>query len=265
MALPRKPRLLFEKSINRRLYFRRFVWSLLAAVAALAAFFILDSPAAQGIADAQLSRIGRVITLVGALLFGLRAVVNLWYGLRRRTETLRFYDRGFVWQQGQKEYKYKWSHLHSYRESGGGLYLGKWVLYQWGGSRFVMRDRRVFTVTGKYGNLRRFKEVMRRYPAHVTGIRMGQTLRQEKPIRLHKQLTVWPGGIQAGKQEIPWSEVEVSLKRGQLAVLQKDAKGRFKTVKRYRASRVDNVGGFLEVARATIPTHQRERFQKPPA
>lgn len=258
----RKPRLLFHATINRRLYLRRFVWSLLASVAALAAFFILDSPAGRNVADAQLGDIGRVVSLIAALLFGLRALVNLWYGLRRPTESLRFYDRGFIWWRGQAEHKYKWSHLNNYRERGGGVYLGKRPLVQWGDCRFTMLDKRVFTVTGRYGNLREFKRIIRRYPAHVTGIRMGQALRQEEPVRLHPRLTIWPGGIEVGKHEVPWSEVEVSLKRGRLVIFQKNAKGQFKPLKSYRASRVDNVGGFLEVARATIPTHQRGRFSQ---
>jgi hypothetical protein len=258
----RKPRLLFQSTINRRRYFRRFVWSLLASVAALAAFVILDSPAGRGVADARLGDIGRIISLIGALLFGLRALVNLVYGLRRQSETLRFYDQGFIWGRGGETHKYKWAQLQTYREGGSGLYLGKRALFQWGGCRFTMLDQRVFTVTGRHGNLARFKQAIRRYPAHVTGIRMGQTLRKEEGIRLHRQLMVWPGGLEAGKHEIPWSEVEVGLKRGRLLIFRRKAGGEFKLLKSYRASRVDNVGGFLDVARATIPTHQRERFAK---
>ncbi|MBZ0278581.1 MAG: hypothetical protein K8I60_20705 [Anaerolineae bacterium] len=262
MAVPRKPRLLFQAAVNRRLYFRRFVWSLLAAAAALGAFFILDLPAGKIVADARLSEIGRIVTLVGALLFGLRALVSLWLGLRRKTEKMRFFDQGFAWMRGGQEHKYKWSHLKTYREGGSGLYLGRWPLVQWGGCRLAMLDGKTFTVTGRYGDLRRFKEAIRRYPAHFTGIRIGQTLRQEEPVKLHPRLTIWPGGVEVGKREIPWSEIEVRLKGNRLTILQKNTKGQFKTVKHFRASQVDNVGGFVDVARATIPTHQRERFAK---
>jgi hypothetical protein len=91
---------------------------------------------------------------------------------------------------------------------------------------------------------------------------MGRILREEKPVKIHPRLTVWPGGVEVGRQEIPWSELDVRLKGSQLIIRRKNRSGKFRTVRRYNARKVDNVGGFMELVSATIPNYQRERFEK---
>jgi len=262
MAIPQKPKRLYQVTIERRKYIRRLVWSLLAAVGGLGAFFALEEAKIREMADPAILQAGGIISLVAAGLFGLRALIYLWLGLRRRTETLRIFDKGIVVTTPKGERKYSWSQVKIYREGGRGLYLGKRPLAQWGSHRLKMQNGERFTLSGKYGDLRQTGAILRRYAAHSTGIQMGQALRAEKPVKLRRGLTVWPGGVAVGKQEIPWSELEVQLKRGRLTILRKNRKGKFRPVRRYSVQQVDNVGGFMEVAAATIRNHQRERFEK---
>ncbi|NWG18538.1 MAG: hypothetical protein HXY41_18100 [Chloroflexi bacterium] len=262
MAVPRKPRLVFQSTIQRRPFFRRFAWAVLATVAAAAATLALDYSAGRGLLDVGLARVGRAAGLLAAALFGLRALANLWRGLRRRDEDLRFFDKGFVWARGQEQHKYGWSQLAVYREGGRGLYIGRRPLAQWGGHTLIMQDGRRFKVTGVYGDLREFARAVGRYAANATGTRLARTLREEKPSRLHPKLTVWPGGIEAGGQEIPWAKVDVRLKNGWLVISRRAESGAFRVVRRYNVHNVNNVGGLMELVAATIPNYQPERLKK---
>ncbi|MBI5669621.1 MAG: hypothetical protein HZC41_16585 [Chloroflexi bacterium] len=262
MAIPRKPRLVFQSTIRRKQYFRRFAWSTLAAVAALAAVLALDFAANRGVADRRLLLVGGVAGIAAVVWFGVRAVVNLWRGLRRRDEDLRFFDKGFVWTRGKEQYKYGWSQVATFREGGSGIYVGRRPVLQWGAHTLRMLDGRVLKITGAHGSLRQFADAVRRYPARVTGTRMAQTLRQEQPVKLHPRLTLWPGGIEAGRHEIPWSQVEVRVRNGRLVILRRGASGKFHVIRRYNIRQVDNVGGLMDLAPSTIRNHQRERFEK---
>jgi len=236
------------------------MWSLLGAVGAAGAFAALEETAGRQLVDQSVLRVGGIVALVIGVLFGLRALVNLWRWLRRRNETLRFFDQGFSWARGGDEYKAGWTKLKAYREGAHGLYLGDRPIFQWGAHRLAMRDGRVFKVTGVHGDMRRFAKAVRSFTADYTGTWMGRALRHEKPVRLHRQLTLYPGGVHAGKHSIPWSELETGLKRGRLVIYRKNSKGKFKPVKSYNAASVDNVKGFLELAHGTIRNWQRERF-----
>lgn len=260
MAIPQKPKLLYQVTIERKRFFRRFAWALLATVAAAGALIALNIANERGAADATLLIVGVFIAGIVGAIFLVRALFNLWRALRRRSETLRLFDQGFVWTIAGKDYQYGWSKLQTYRDGGHGLYLGKRVLLQWGALKFRMDDDRAFKVTGVHGDLRQLSTFIGRRAAHMTGIYMGKMLRAEKPVKIHPQLIVYPGGVQVGKTEIHWSEIDVRLKNGRLSIYRKNKSGKFSRVRQYNASQVDNVGGFMEVATTTIRNHQRERF-----
>ncbi len=262
--VPTRPRLVYQATIRRKLYFRRFAWSVLAAVAGVGALVALEEAAGRDDLTDYLTvlRVGGAAALVIVVYFGLRALVNLWRGLTRRNEALRFFDQGFSWKRSGDDYKAGWSKLVYYREGARGIYLGQRPMLQWGANRLTMRDGRAFKVTGVYGDTRRFARAVRKYIADVTGTWMARALRQEKPVRLHRQLILYPGGLHAGKHEIPWSELEVGLKRGRLVIYRLNKNGKFKSVKSYSAASVDNVAGFLELAHGTLRNWQRERFEK---
>jgi hypothetical protein len=260
--VPTRPRLIWQATIRRKHYFRRFAWSVLAAVAGMGGLVALDEAAGRGLADRTTLQVGGAVAAVMIVYFGLRALVNLWRCLTRRNEDLRFFDQGFSWTRGGVKYSAPWTKLRAYREGHHGIYLGKRPLLQWGAVRMTMRDGRVFKVTGAYGDMRRFARAVRQIAADITGTWMGRALRNEHSVQLHRKLILHPGGVEVGKHEIPWSELETSLKRGRLVIYRLNQKGKFKPVKSYSAGSVDNVAGFLELAHGTIRNWQRERFQK---
>ncbi len=264
MAVPRKPKLLFSAVIERKRYIRRGLWSLLAAAAAVGAALALEVAAGQGVIDTTLQTVGLAAGLAATVFFGLRAALNLWYALRRRTERLRFFDKGFAWEQGGTTYKYRWSQLVTFREGGRGIYFGQRPIIQWGAYRLTMQGGRIFRVTPAHGDLRKFGAAVRRYAAHYTGIRMSRILRdKEGSVKLHRRLVLWPGGIEIGRAEIPWSELAINLRNTRLVVQRRDAKtGRFRTFRSFDARRIDNVGGLLELAEVTIQNHRRAQFSQ---
>ncbi len=260
-----KPQLIFRAAVVRRAYWRRARFALLALAAVMLGMVGLRLARDAAAADLALLDLGFVAAVAAAALLSLRAALNLARWWRRRDETLAFFDQGFVWTRAGKQHKYSWGKLAVLREGAGGLYLGRRPLVQWGAHTLTMTDGQVFRVTPLYGDLRRFARAVRPLAAAVTGARIGRTLRQERPVRLHPKLTVWPGGVEAGRREIPWQDLGVGVKRGRLVIRAKGETGRFTTVRRYRISRVDNVGGFLDLAAVTIRTHQPARAARKPA
>ena len=77
-------------------------------------------------------------------------------------------------------------------------------------------------------------------------------------MRLHSRLTVYPGGVEAGKTEIPWSELDATVKNGRLLVRRRERSG-FKTIRRYSIHSVDNVGGFLEIVKSTQRQYESQK------
>src|SRR5262245_62168248 len=115
MAIPQKPKLLYQVVIERRKFIRRFVWSLLGAVAAIGAGIALGEAADRGLVDSTLLQVGTIVSLVVAALFGVRAIISLWRGLRQRTETLRIFDKGIVLQTAKNDQKIGWSQVKAFR------------------------------------------------------------------------------------------------------------------------------------------------------
>ncbi len=260
----KKPKLIYEVVVERKPYFRRFRLAMIGFLAGAGAVFALNEAYARQVADTNLLNIGWLVAVVVSGLLFLHAVINLVRGWTRRNETLRFFNQGIVWTQEAATERYGWSKLATLREGGRGLYVGKSPLVQWGAHTLTMDDGRVFRITPRYGNLREIGAVMRPYAARVTGMNMGRTLREEEPVQIHPRLIVWPGGVQVGKREIPWTDMDVRLKNGRLTIRAKDGK-RFKVVRTFPAHTVDNMGGFVELATTTIRNYQPERFKKKPS
>jgi hypothetical protein len=260
-VIPQKPRLLYEVSLSRKPYFRRVLSSLVGVLGALVIGYALFQGPTLGTLDPALGLPLTVIVIGIGVFFLLRGLWAFWYWLRTRNESLKFFNQGFVWQIGKQEHKYGWARLKAYREMPGGWYPGGAPLLQWGALRLTMEDGKVFTLKGRHGDLRQLAGFIRKPAATVTGTQMARLLREEKPITLSKQLTVWPGGIEVGKQEIPWSVVDVKLKDGTVTIYRQNAKTRkFHPVQRFPTRTLDNVGGFMQVVTGTIKNHQRERF-----
>lgn len=255
-----KPKILFKAEINRRRYFRRFMWNLLAAVAAFGAWGALVEANQREIVDAALLRVGQIVALVVVALLLLRMVLNLLRWLRIRSERVIIFDRGFVWERGKKQAKYNWTHLKAFRQGARVLTLAGRPILARGAHTLTMRDGKVYKFTARHGDPRRFTRLVSPIIADVTGTRMGQALRGSKSVRLHRQLVITPKGVQAGKHNIPWTEVDVRVKNGRLSIYRQADNGKFRVVKRFPASQVDNLDGLLDLAHSLMQTHQPARF-----
>lgn len=251
-------RLIYETAIKRSHYFRRFMWLLLAIASTVGAYAALREATLRGIVSPVTLDIGKAAAILLGGFLAVRAFYNLILSLTRRSETLRFYNKGFVWTQGNRAYKYKWTELARFREGARGIYLFKRPILQWGAHVLEMDDERVFRFTSKHGNPRAFVRIVRPYAAYVTSVKLSRTLRQDRPVSLHPRLTIYPGGVEAGKTEIHWSVLSASVKNGWLLV-QRIERRSLKTVRRYPVHKVDNVGGFLEIAKSTQRQYQAAR------
>lgn len=257
-----KPRLIYGASIRRKSYVKRCLRALLLTVVVAAAYLALEEAARRGLADPLLLDVGRLVAVVLAGLLAVRALYNLALTLARRSETVRMYDKGIVWTHAGQQHKYAWHQLETYREGARGLYLARWPLVQWGANTLTMTDGTRFRYNHRFGDTRPGTEAARRYADYVTGVRMGRALRSERAVKLHRRLTVYPTGIESGRHEIHWSEVDVRMAGNRLEIRRLDKKGRFKTVSRYARHQVDNVGGLLDLTGATMANHQPQRFRQ---
>jgi hypothetical protein len=256
------PKLLYQTEMRRRPFWRRVPLLLIGTGAAAAAFWALSVAARQEVAvDGLLLDIGRLVAVLLGGLLAVSAGLALFRGLTRRYEKIKVYDRGFTWRKRGRDYKHRWDEVTSIREGARGIYVGERPLLTWGAHRLLMDSGKQFTFTSAHGDPRRFIAAVRRPLSRLTGARMAQTLRNEDPVLLCKGLTVYPGGLEAGRREIPWSKLNLKIRGGSLHVQQLTPKGRFKTVRRYPVGNIDNLGGFMELAHTTVRNHQPERFK----
>ncbi len=236
-----------EATISRRPYFRKAWLSIVGLITALMGVWLLNEANNQGkLPNNSWLPLTIAVALLG-LLFLIRAIINFVRWLRTKNETLKLYNQGIVLTRGKDTIKYGWGSLHTYREGSRAL-------------RLTMQNGQVINIDSRYGDLPRWAERIRQYAARVTGVYIARAIREDRPVVLHPKLTVWPGGIEVDKKEIPWSKVDVRLMGKQLVVFQRAQSGNFQKVKTYNMHTVDNVGGFLEVAHSTMKNHQRDRF-----
>ena len=207
----RQTKLLYEVTIERKSYRRRFVRLLIILLATALAWVALGLASERGAADATALIVGRLAAAAILLLLSIRALINLIRWLTRPNEKLRFFNKGFSWERGGEKAQYGLGALDTFREGGRGLYLGKRPVLQWGAHTLLMNDKRLFKVLPRHGDLRQIARVIRPYAAEVTGTNMGRRLRQEKPVRIHPKLIVWPGGLQVGKEEFPRGLYSLSM------------------------------------------------------
>lgn len=256
-----KPRLIYGASVQRGRFFKRFLRALFLVLVVAAAYLALDEAATRGVVAPLLLDIGKLAAIILAGLLSVRGLYNLIMTFVRRSESVRIYDKGILWSRGGEKYKYAWHQLVAYRQGTGGLYLARWPLLQWGKNTFLMADGQRFRYDQRFGDTRVGSEAAHPYAAYVTGIHMGRTLRSEQAVKLHPRLTIYPTGIESGKHDVHWSEADVRLEGDRLIIKRLEPDGRYKTVGRYPQRDVDNVGGLLELAEATIRNYQPERFR----
>ncbi len=256
------PRLIYRFEVRRRVHLRRFLWNLLVAVASIgawAAFFYLTEQRHEALSPLLLT-VGQVLALGAVAVFAVRAAFAFARSLRTQSQSAQFYDRGFRWQRGTDVNQYAWSSVRNFREGHRQLRLGRLILGGWGGHTLEMKDGKVYRFTAMHGNPRIFAHVVRPYITEAVGERMAQALREGKTIRLHPQFVIARAGVQARREKIRWSELDIKIGRGRLLVKRADANGKFRTVARFPLSQINNLGAFLDLASSTIQNHQPERF-----
>ncbi|MEQ8675851.1 MAG: hypothetical protein RLP44_16545 [Aggregatilineales bacterium] len=255
-----RPKLLLKAKTNRRRYFRRALWLILALVAAFAAWIALDEAISRDVFDADVLRIGQWVAVIISALFFLRILINLYLWLRTKNETVAIFDRGFQWEKGKKKSKYSWSQLKEYRDTSGGIKFLHWYLFRRGGLNFLMRDGEKFRLTARHGDLNKLRADIEPIVADITGTTIGKALRNRKQVKLHSKLVMSAGGIVTGKEKLRWSEVDVQEKKRHVVIARISKDGKTKTVQKFRKQDVINLPGFLDIAESTIRNHQPDRF-----
>lgn len=249
-------RVLYSMEIRRSRYFRRFLLLLVAVLAVAGAYLALNEAALRGLADSLLLDVGKAVAIVLLVVLAVRGLYNLSQTFIRRSESLNVYNKGFIWTRDGKPYKYRWTDLARFREGARAVYLLNRPVVQWGAHELQMEDERLFKFRAYHGNTRRFARVVRPYAAYVTSVKISRLLRQDRPVRLHPRLTLYPGGVEAGKAQIHWSELDLLVRGGQLLVRRRRGKG-IKTVRRYSIASVDNVGGFIDLVKSADRVFRR--------
>ena len=255
-----KPQLLFEVTITRKQYFRRALWMLLAAVAAGAAWVVLDETRGREVADAQVLQVGQIVALALVVILLLRMVLNFVTWFRTKNETVQLFDRGVRWQRGKKQHQYSWSNLKTFQNTARITRFLRRPIIQRGGLIFTMRDGQVLTLKPSHGNLAVIADELAPIIADITGTRMGQALRNNKMVRLHTKLVLQSAGVMAGKHKIRWSAVDVTVKHNQLHISELQKDGRFKVVQTFKTQQIINLPGLLDVTDSLIRNHQPDRF-----
>ena len=118
-----KPKLLFAAKVDRRRYFRRFMWMILGGVAALGATLALDMAIVRTNVNRDVASVGEIVGIIVVVLLALRALLNLRRWLFTRSEAFKIFDQGFVWKRKGKQYKYSWIQVLAYREGVHSVYL----------------------------------------------------------------------------------------------------------------------------------------------
>lgn len=250
-------RLLYTTTVRRGKYVRLFLRTLLGSLAAIGAYLALGEVAARGLIDpvsnAALLDLGRTVAIIVAAWLGARAIYHLVLALVRRTETISVYHQGIAWGTKHRNDKRGWSQVMTFRESARALRVFGQPLLQWGAHVLRFEDGAVLRFRPHHGDPRQFARVVRPYAARITSSKMGQQLREERPVRLHPRLTVYPGGIEAGNKEIHWDDLHLRVEHHRLVVRQRDperqARGKmpWRVIRRYPLGQVDNVAGLLEL------------------
>lgn len=262
MAVETPTRLLYQTEVRRGLYIRRCLRMLLGGVASLGAGIALHEAGNRALAAPILIDIGLLAAILLGVWFSIRFIVNLVRSITRRSLIVRVYNKGLLWQQGDR-ISYRWGQVMRFREGARGLYVFNQPIVQWGAHTLTMDDRRALKFKPRYGDARLFVRAVRPYAARATASRMMNTLNEDKPVRLHPRLVVYPGGVAAAKTEIHWSELNAQVKGNRLVIRRVLPGKGARAIRRYPLYRVDNVGGFMEIVAGQSPQNQPDRYREP--
>ena len=257
-----KNRVIFQYESKRSRYRGRFIRRALITLTAAGAYLALNEASARSLADSLLLDVGKLAAIILGGITAVRGLIALLRSIIRPNETVRFYTRGFIWvrKNGKEAFKYPYPEVVRFREGGRGIYLGMTPLLQWGVHVIEVADGHTFRVLPRHGSLKRLSDRVREPIGYVTAAHIAGQLRAGTAVKLHPKLTVFPGGVEAGKQKIRWGDMAVVIQHSRLSIRRLNPeRKRYRTVKRYWIPSVDNVGGFYDLAQGTIRNHRERR------
>lgn len=236
-------RLLFEGGVRKGRYVRVFLRMLLGTLTVVGAYLALNEAASRGLVSTALLDVGKVVAVVLGGLFAVRGLLNLFYALFRKSEHIRVYDRGLLWKTGRKEAKYQWRQIVNFREGARGRLIKR------GAHVLTMNDGTRHAFKWRHGDPRLFARAVRPYAAQVTGARIGQALRDGTSVKLHPNLEIQSAGVIAKRKPIRWETLIVNVEKNRLHVRSRSRAGTTE-VASFPLHAVDNVGGFIDLARS---------------
>lgn len=250
------PRLLFESQTRRRPHIRRTLWSLLASLSGLTLVFAFEYVRKPLALPDTLADVGKLFSLAVFAVFGVRAIFAFGRALRIKTESFKFFDKGFVWQRGkQAPIKYGYGQLQSWREA---YTVSRWG--QRGAIIFTTKDNQTYKITPVHGRLNTYADMLRPILTEMFGTRMARALRDGQQVRAHPKLTLAEQGIKVDGQAVRWRDVDVTVRKDKMVISKRVKAGGFSPIATFRLKDVENLGGFLDVAMGAIQSHQPERF-----
>ncbi|MDL1899854.1 hypothetical protein FBR02_03700 [Anaerolineae bacterium CFX9] len=236
-------RLIYAAGIRRRRSFGLFVRMLVAVIAVAAAYYALHEASLRGLVSLSLLDVGKLAAIILGGWFAIRAIYHFFSAIFRRSETIRIYDKGFLWARGGESKKHLWGQVVRFREGAHG-----W-LFRRGAHVLTMSDGSIYAFTARHGNTAAFARAVRPFAARVTAARIGKALREGTVVQLHPKLTVHPEGIRAKDKTIRWGNLQIGVKGGRVVIRARTREG-VKTAARLPLHQIDNAGGLLDLARS---------------
>jgi hypothetical protein len=266
-------RLLATFSVRRREAARRGMLAAAGALASAGAAAALHEAARRGLAHPLLLDGGVLLAVLLLGVLAVRAGQRAIYCFTHPPSEIRIYDQGLVWQVGRRSHRFRWKQLVRYREGARTLSLAGRTLLTWGAHTFTFAsdDSRALVelrFSAAQGDPRAFAAAARPFAASITGMRISAALRRDQPVRLHRDLVVYPGGVEAGKAEIYWADLALEQARGWVIVRRLGPDGRAQDVGRYALHTLESPGGLFDIAssmRSITTAAPRRQTAGPPA
>ncbi len=260
-------KLIYQARTSRKPFVRRLIFVLIGIIVVGGTYFTLELLTERrgelergGAINPDVLDIGKIAAGVALGLLIIRAVWLLLRLIRSRNEGVRVFDRGFMWYRRGDKYQYSWKQVQTYQQGARqrrilGLPLGKT-----GSQTLTMYDGRVFNFTHRLGDPALFDRAISSILATITASRIGQALREDRNVKVGKDLMMAPAGLVAGKHRIRWKDLDLELKNDRLIIRRLTPDGQFQPVTTYGTHQIVNLYGFLDIAQSVIQNHQPHRF-----
>lgn len=243
-------------SQNRRSHHRQALsLALVLASTAAAAYAALNAASDPLLINALWLDIGKLAAILLGSSSSCRFVTQLVLATSRQNQTIYLYDRGFTWHQGRSQKRYLWNQVQRYHEN-----LRGPARLPFGSLTFRTDDERVYQLLPAHGNLQRIARLIRPYLAEATAQQMRAQLQRDRPVRLHRNLLIWPNGVTIKRREIAWPDLELRIRRGRLQFRLLRSNGKSRVVKAFPLRTISNLAGFLQLSQSALRGQHDLRF-----